>query len=88
VAGASLPRFILGSGLIGQAALSALLAYAAWRASVFGVGIQLAACAALYAIYFAAAQKAGLMPHVPEKWRPSGLLAFLWAGAKSYMGKK
>ena len=88
VAGASLPRFILGSGMIGQAALSALLAYAAWRASVFCVGIQLAACAALYAIYFSAAQKAGLMPHVPEKWRPSGLLAFLWAGAKSYMCKK
>ena len=52
-------------------------------------GISFAlAVAALYAIYFAAAPKAGLMPHVPEKWRPSGLLAFLWAGAKSYMCKK
>ncbi|MDR0764454.1 MAG: hypothetical protein LBE65_02540 [Synergistaceae bacterium] len=88
VIGAGLPRFIFGSGLIGQAALSASLAYAARLTSVFGPGVQLAACAALYAAYFAAAQKAGLMSRVPENWRPSGLLAFLRASAKSYMGKK
>jgi putative peptidoglycan lipid II flippase len=88
VAGAGLPRFLFESGLIRQAALSASLAYAAWRASVFGAGVQLAACAALYAAYFAAAQKTGLMPRVPENWRPAGLMAFLWSGAKSYAGKK
>jgi putative peptidoglycan lipid II flippase len=88
VAGAGLPRFILESRLIGQAALSATLAYAARRTSVFGPYVQLAASAALYAAYFAAAQKIGLMPNVPENWRPSGLLAFMWTGVKSYMGKK
>jgi putative peptidoglycan lipid II flippase len=84
VAGAGLPRFILDSGMIGQAVFSASLAYAAWRASVFGPGVHLAVCAALYAAYFAAAQKTGLMSYLPENWRPSGLLAFLWASAKSY----
>jgi hypothetical protein len=74
--------------MIGQAALAASLAYAAWQASVLGPVVQLAACAALYAIYFAAAQKAGLMSYVPENWRPSELLSFLWTGAKSYMGVK
>jgi putative peptidoglycan lipid II flippase len=84
VAGTGLPRFMLDSGMIGQTALSAALACAAWRASAFGPAVQLAACAALYAIYFAVAQKAGLMSRLPENWRPSGLLAFLWASAKSY----
>jgi putative peptidoglycan lipid II flippase len=88
VAGGGLLRFVLETSLVGQAALSALLAYAAWRVSVFGIGIQLAACAALYAAYFAAAQKIGLMSHLPENWRPLGLLAFFWSSAKSYMGKK
>lgn len=88
VAGGGLPRFILDSDLIGGAALSASLACVAWLASVFGHGVQLAACAALYAAYFAAAQKTGMTAHLPENWRPSGLLAFLCSGAKSYMGKK
>jgi putative peptidoglycan lipid II flippase len=88
VTGGGLLRFVLETGLVGQAALSASLAYAAWRTSVFGPGVQLAACAALYAVYFAAAQKIGLTAHLPENWQPLGLMAFLWSSAKSYMGKK
>jgi putative peptidoglycan lipid II flippase len=79
----SLIRFLLESKFHWQlAAVSATCALVS-ASSGLGTASQLFIAAAAAAAYLFAAEKTGIMPRVPEHWRPTGLLAFFAQAARS-----
>jgi branched-subunit amino acid transport protein len=83
----SLFRFLSDSRFFWQ--LAAIIPFSAlvWASARFGMAFQFLFCLASIAAYLFAAQGAGLMPFVPEHWRPQGLLAFFLQAAGSVIKK-
>ncbi|MDR3354902.1 MAG: polysaccharide biosynthesis C-terminal domain-containing protein [Synergistaceae bacterium] len=79
-----LPSFMIRSGFFQQVLLSAAFAAASLWSGSFGLAVHSISALIIAPIYFWAAERLGIMPCVPEHWRPMKLASFLLRSAKSY----
>ena len=83
----SLFRFLKDSKFFWQLAVMMPLSALVWAGARLGMAFQFLFCMASIAAYLLAAQRAGLMPFVPEHWRPLALFSFLIRAAGSVIKK-
>jgi putative peptidoglycan lipid II flippase len=80
--------FLIRVRFFHQIALAMVFASSVWYAGRWGLAAQGASAPAAAALYLAAAERLGLMPRVPEHWRPSRLVKFLVSAAESCVKRK
>jgi murein biosynthesis integral membrane protein MurJ len=74
----SLTAFLVRSKFFWQLAAVSVFTAAVWWSGRLGMIVQSVSAAAAAAVYLFAAERAGLMPLVPEHWRPRGLFSFMF----------
>jgi putative peptidoglycan lipid II flippase len=80
----SLWKFLVDSKFFQQLVIVLVGSAVVWFSGRFGTAAHLACLIAVTPVYFLLAERMGLMPCVPEHWRPRGLVSFLAAGADSF----